>query len=63
VSSFVLNIKPNPVKKIITIGIANNTAIKRPESVSSAINNREKGMSLQYQIRLEGNIIFQVKDN
>jgi len=23
----------------------------------------EKGMSLQYQIRLEGNIIFQVKDN
>ena len=23
----------------------------------------ENGMSLQYQIRLEGNIIFQVKDN
>lgn len=23
----------------------------------------EKGMSLQYQIRLEGNIIFQVKDD
>jgi hypothetical protein len=23
----------------------------------------EQGMSLQYQIRLEGNIIFQVKDN
>ena len=23
----------------------------------------EKGMSLQYQIRLQGNIIFQVKDN
>ena len=33
--------------KIITIGIANNTAIKRPKSVSSAINNREKGIAIK----------------
>lgn len=46
-SSFVLNIKPNPVKKIITIGTTNNTTIKVPKSVSSATINRDKGIAIK----------------
>jgi len=45
--SFVLNIKPNPIRKINTIGIANNVAIKRPEPVSSATSIREKGIAIK----------------
>ena len=45
--SFVLNIKTNPARKINTIGIANNIAIKRPASVSSAPINREKGIAIK----------------
>ena len=45
--SFALNIKPNPVRKIITIGIANNTTIKAPKPVSSATSNREKGIAIK----------------
>ena len=32
------------------IGIADNTAIKRPKSVSSVINNREKGIAIKDMI-------------
>ena len=46
-SSFVLIIKTNPVSKIITIGIANNTAIREPKPVSSATSNRQKGIAIK----------------
>ena len=46
-SPFVLNTKPNPVRKIITIGIANNTAIREPKPVSSATSNRQKGIAIK----------------